>query len=861
VTVTVTGPDNSTFEFPDGTPQETITSMLGQHYGAGPATPAVPKPSGEDVSAISAAEALPIVGAYSDKAAAWLRSKTRGGTTAENLAQIQGDVANYRRQHPIQSTAGDLAIGSLPYVALGGFGPAARALGMVGKASEAIPLAAGTGGLIGGLDAAARGEDPHTGAIVGALTGAGGVAAGKAVGRVWDAARGMFVDRPRIPNTIDVNGRPIPVSESTITRNPMTAAEEQGMLGTQVPAAVEAEGNTRAAMQQAHDDLNDRLRTPVGPIDPNAPPSATPQQAGGAAVGDLVAQEQQRTADEVARLAGLRTDTQTLTRDLGGGIAGPAQPQDVGTSIGQRIRDLFTTARQATRTAYRAAANLPASYNPRFMYNAGRIIRTALDTGPIESRVRINPATTPQAQAALDMIDQEIGQLRFTNAAGDRAEPGLPAPVRPITPADMEQIRKGLVIMRRQANNAARTSGNWEDARAIGRVIDGFDAWEQATATRPGGLLTGDPADVVATRQAARAAHAQERATFSRRGPGDVVGTFMENVVGKYPGQEMSPEKIVRSLLGAPGSAPPENAVPILNHLRDNVFGANSPEWASIKRSVVQHLTEAPAGAEPLSELRQAQQIERFLDNDRHAGALFDAGEQARLQQHADSLRAARDEPAARGTMAQRLDVLSGRITGEGGTPDMVISDLLGQRGGQLAAALRDRISPESWVQLKQGLLKKAIAGPDGAIPWGDQKIGNKIADFLTKDVVREMYSPQEIAMIKRLGDAHIQLIPPPRTTNPSGSGYELKRAAKTMFKTILATIGVTTHGLPGLAGAKAAGEAIDRYGAWQQGQRAKDLFQGYRTQLPRQGARIPPAFGALGGATLRPAITDQASQ
>jgi len=73
---------------------------------------------------------------------------------------------------------------------------------MSGRAATAIPMAAGSGAAIGAADALARGEDPAHGAASGALYGAAGVAGGKALGRVWDAARGMWVDRPRIPNTI-----------------------------------------------------------------------------------------------------------------------------------------------------------------------------------------------------------------------------------------------------------------------------------------------------------------------------------------------------------------------------------------------------------------------------------------------------------------------------------------------------------------------------------------------------------------------------------------------------------------------------------------------------------------------------------
>ena len=109
MTITVNGPDGSTFQFPDDTPQETVTSMLSQHYGGMPS--AGPTPSGQDVSAIAAAQALPGIGAYAPQAAGYIRHLVKGGTTAENTAQILADIEDYRKNYPKTSTFGDIAIG------------------------------------------------------------------------------------------------------------------------------------------------------------------------------------------------------------------------------------------------------------------------------------------------------------------------------------------------------------------------------------------------------------------------------------------------------------------------------------------------------------------------------------------------------------------------------------------------------------------------------------------------------------------------------------------------------------------------------------------------------------------------------
>jgi hypothetical protein len=334
----------------------------------------------------------------------------------------------------------------------------------------------------------------------------------------------------------------------------------------------------------------------------------------------------------------------------------------------------------------------------------------------------------------------------------------------------------------------------------------------------------------------------------------------MENVIGKYPGQEMSPDKIVRTLFGTPGGTPPENAVPILNHLRDNVFGANSPEWAAIKRGVVSHLTEARPGAEPLPEVKQAQNIDSFLGNPRHADTLFDAAEQARLQQHADNLRAARDEPPAKGTIAQKVAALSGRLTGEEATGEQLISALKRQGGGELALEL-NRQMPGRMPAIKEGMFWDIVSAPPGATDWGDQKIANAIAKFAKTDLASKLYTPNELTMLRAIGEAHKQLIPLPRTANVSGSAYSGARMLKGLTKQFLAMIGgaiLPVHGGPighamGAGAGYLAGEAAERIAARRAASRAADLFYGRRVPLSRTGAVVPPSVGAIVGHALGP--------
>ena len=265
-------------------------------------------------------------------------------------------------------------IGSLPFMGAAGAIPgAARALGMVGPLRTALPLAGASGAAIGAADAAARGEPVGPGALTGALTGAGGAAIGKGAGMVWDAARGMFRD-PVQTSFINVNGRQVPVPHPVVTGDVQDAGRVQDLLGSGVKTAVDAEAETRAAMQAAHQDV-------IGHLDPTGASTGVPPAAiGQSAVDELVQQEQARAAAEVARMAGLRGDTARLTRDVGGGVAGPAATADVGDAVSQGIADRFGQARAGTNAAYQDLRSVPGEFNPRYLLNSGENrIRPALD--------------------------------------------------------------------------------------------------------------------------------------------------------------------------------------------------------------------------------------------------------------------------------------------------------------------------------------------------------------------------------------------------------------------------------------------------------------------------------------------------
>lgn len=204
-----TSPDGKSYSVqgPDGATPEQAFQILQTQIGGGSApAPAAPAPDiGENrESAIAALRGIPIVGAYADKGAAALnaalqpvmdgglsKAGTFGDRMAENEKTIKSATDAYEASHPIGTTAGKMAMGTLALAPAMAAAPEAFGLG-AGSLLARSAAGAASGGIIGGADAAARGDDIAKGAGLGAVTGGVAPAVGQTVGRmVGKAAEGV----------------------------------------------------------------------------------------------------------------------------------------------------------------------------------------------------------------------------------------------------------------------------------------------------------------------------------------------------------------------------------------------------------------------------------------------------------------------------------------------------------------------------------------------------------------------------------------------------------------------------------------------------------------------------------------------
>lgn len=808
------------------------------------------------MAATKAFEGVPFVGALPQKAGAAISALAHpltgvgadGDTVvdryAKNLEQNKAASEQFEKDHPVESAVSKMVGGTLALAPLAGTGVGATALGLTGETlAGRAGMGALSGAAIGGGDAAVRGEDPTSSAILGGFTGGVAPAIAKGVGKVASAVMDKIHPSPITPRALDVNGVQVPVRESVVTGVPDTSAEEQVILrGGRGPQAQEVatslEDQSKAGMDQAHANF-------AAGLDPTGNnPRLAPEDAGHAVASELTSQEQQRAAAEAQRLQGTANDQAGLKPLMDRAPVAPGEetPHAMGEAVSAGVRGRAQAAAAARTAAYDRAAQVEGQFSPAVFNRAGNAIRDRLNGGA--DPVRITDRLTPNAADALGVIDEDLGHLRFEDQTR-RGELTMGPDGRPqdrtITGQDVEATRKKLVALQRNANSAARApGGSYEDARAMRRLIDEYDAHVQRGINAGG--FSGNGQEYLARLAQARQLHSQYRQNFSSQGAGDKVGQAIEGIIGKHAGQEATPDAVVKTILGSASEPGGGQTVQIAQRLR-GLLGENSPEWASIRKAMVSHLTEAPAGTDAIPHDVQSDRIMNFLNGTKGrtlSQVLFSPSERASLGTYATRLRNVTDPQPA-----NQVDRIIAHISGRDGLPSSsteVVNRLLDTKGNsavavQLSRQLRQQLSPQSWNAVRQGMWSKLTEPPEGMIAWGPQKISQNIHNFLKSDIAEEMFSERERGLMKTFATAHKQMIPVAGTTNPSGTAPMLAKIASGARHTLLPLLGFSHGGVPGAAIGMAADKALSWVGNKRAADNARKLFygEGAKRQISQQ--------------------------
>lgn len=603
MTITIEGPDKSSFDFPDGTPEATITAAMAQHYGSPAAAPPAqtaspafdpndPRFAPHAQSSAAALRGIPLLGAGIEKAGAGISAlahpltgvgsdkSTIAERYVDNLAQEEAAKTDYETKHPVRSAiegmiGGGLALGG----AAGLSGTVAKGLGMVGPIKTAVPAAMASGTVLGGADAALREEDIRSGAETGALTGGLGVLGGKAVGKVWDAARGMMRDAPVVPRTMDVNGRAVPIDKAIETGTAADSTTKQALIHQADPKTAQI---ARDAMEATDQGLRGTVEDFKASV---APPAQPVQHTARTAAEELQAALQQGNADS----------------------------------------------RAGVKAAYDAAGAAPGEYNPSLIQNTPKVVRTHLGQG---DKVILDELT-PRGTSAMGYLDKELGQMNLTtNAAGTplKIGPDGRPMAEPITPNAIEQVRKNLNRHLQQAQK----DGNAADIRAVNRIKEAFDSHITNATQTPGGF-TGDAAEVLRLQAEARAAHATHKQNYSAQAPGDLAGRTIENIIGKRGVAPLDVESIIPKIFGSSNN-PGGGVQTTLVRRLTQTLGPNSPTLHALRQGIFSHAADMLPGMAPVGHKVMADRITKLLESSL-GKELFTDAQQAAMRNIANAHR------------------------------------------------------------------------------------------------------------------------------------------------------------------------------------------------------------------------------
>ncbi len=109
---------------------------------------------------------------------------------------------------------------------------------------------------------------------------------------------------------------------------------------------------------------------------------------------------------------------------------------------------------------------------------------------------------------------------------------------------------------------------------------------------------------------------------------------------------------------------------------------------------------------------------------------------------------------------------------------------------------------------IKRGVLQATLTAPEGKTQPGPEKMAQNLFELINgkgREFSREVFSADDIAMLRRYGAALRSAVPDPRAINPAKSGYEVARAIIQTFGVVGAPIRLFTNivsDAPRIAGA-----------------------------------------------------------
>jgi len=817
-----------------------------------------------------------------------LKGATFAERRAESLRQQNAMDEKFAAAHPVVDTAAKITggvAGTIPAMMA-----APAAFGLTGTLPQMVARGAVSNAALGGADALVRGEDPTTAATVGGVVGAAAPLAGRAVGKLAQSYRDFRSPPPVVAQNVErVAGVDVPLTTGQATADPAVQAEEEIMRRGARGAS--AEDVARQADQQAQAAVAEASGNITKSLDPTGASARTaPQAAGQVVQSELAQQEAARTAAAAAQVSQVGAEGESLARGLGGGAA-PVSPFDAAESTGAAVAARAAEAKAATKEAYKARDAVEGVWNPEFAGGLAADVRKRIASGDASERIHVDPVNESIASKALKTIDNTVGNGGlFRNDAAPRAsaeelarsaaakelsdtmiaqginpEKALKAaadahgiPVEAVGAAEkppaidlraMDDARKQLGTMYRDAKEKGIASGDKSDWRAMGRILHEFD--NAISDGLKSGQFSGDAKLAKELQDAARKSHSEYKETYSAK-PGDEIGRAIEKILGQYSDTAATPEQIQALSYGPKSNPGSGNAVKVAGRLQKILSPEEYGQW---KSGLFKYVDDAE-----LSPAKRSARIDNFLQTSLAKGALT-ADDRSAMSTYARNLRAT--EPAGR--PANDLEKAIARIAGTDGhlpAAPSEVTDMLYSRTGKgdkgisqrLAAHLKQNLTLESWTAVRQGMWEKLTNAGEGKVPFEAQALSQRLHEFLNesgKGLSSILFTKAERDEMAKLAAVYRRMTPLKGTTNPSGSATIGAKIAHKAMNNLGAMLGFGAHGVTGaIVGhgvQKAAGAIKDARAA----KEATQLFFGPQAKRAAITSRIPAlvAPAAVAGA------------
>jgi hypothetical protein len=164
----------------------------------------------------------------------------------------------------------------------------------------------------------------------------------------------------------------------------------------------------------------------------------------------------------------------------------------------------------------------------------------------------------------------------------------------------------------------------------------------------------------------------------------------------------------------------------------------------------------------------------------------------------------------------------------------------------KVIGALKQRLSPEGWNGLRQGVWQKLTTRGEDMAPLEAQALHTRLSRFLNdkgREASHLLFTKEERALMKQMASVYRQMIPVPGTTNPSGTAPMLAKIANGARHQLLPLLGFGHGGVPGALVGLAADKALTAVGNARNAKKATNLFYG---QQPNRFGSLP---GVVSGA------------